>query len=85
MGDNLRVIVLGETVVLENGIAQRLVIEDSPFLVVSPKVTLSSFSRIDLLSERRSEIDDSILCRRGWKILILREVLRTSLLLDYTD
>ena len=50
MGDNLRVIVLGETIVLENGIAQRSVIEDSLFLVVSPKVTLSSFSRIDLLS-----------------------------------
>ena len=63
MGDNLRVIVLGETVVLENGIVQRSVIEDSLFLlVVSPKVTLSSFSRIDLLSGRRSEISDPVLC-----------------------
>ena len=85
MDDNLRVIVLSETVVPENGIVQGSVIEGFPFLlVVSPKVTLPSFSRFDLLSgRRRIEIDDPVLRRRGWKVLILREILRTNPFLDY--
>ena len=74
MDGNMRVLVLGGIMGLENGVVQGSVIGDFPILLIGlPKVTLQSSFRFNLFSGQRRIKVILIYAREGGKSLLSKK------------
>ena len=74
MDSNMRVLVLGGIMGLENGVVQGSVIRDFPILLIGlPKVTLQSSFRFNLFSGQRRIKVILIYAREGGKSLLSKK------------